>query len=412
MMRRHRWLLGTLSVLAACARKPSAESMAGPMTDMTPEEHARMSAGGNQGAMDSLGTMIRQPVHLTAADEKALGVVYTAVGRETLTKTVRTVGEILTPEPNVVDVTTKVEGFVDRLLVNATGENVRKGEPLLALYSPDLVAAQEEFLVALKLATRVDSTAGEAWRAARATLDAARRRLAWWDITAAQIDALERSGTVTRTMTLVAPADGIVLVKNVVQGQRVLAGERLYQIADLREVWVEGDVFEQDLPFVHVGSQAHIEIAAQPGAHLMGHVSFLYPTVDEQSRTNRVRLTVPNPGMRLKPGMFATIFFDAVIGRDIVTIPRDAVIVTGERNVVFVRGDDGTLRSREVLLGPRSEEKVQVLGGLVPGETIVASANFLVDAESRLASPGDNMPGMQHAIPNPPAPAGGSGHDR
>lgn len=395
--------------LAACRSEPPADAMAG----MTPEEHARMSAGGNQGAMDSQGTVLRQPVRLSPTEEQALGVVYTTVGRETLTRTVRTVGEILTPEPNLVDVTPKVEGFVDRLVVNATGEAVQKGTPLLTLYSPQLVSAQEEFLVALRLAAALDSSAGEAWRSARATLEAARRRLAYWDITPAQIADLERRGTVTRTMTMVAPVSGIVLAKSVIEGQRVMPGDRLYQLADLHDVWVEGDVFEQDLPFVHEGAQAHIEIAARPGEHLMGKVSFLYPTVDVRSRTNRVRLTVPNPGLKLKPGMFATIYFDAEIGRNILAIPRSAVIVTGERNVVFVRDRDGTLHPRDVQLGPQSESQVQVLGGLTAGETIVASATFLVDAESRLANPGSSMPGMQHVVPAPPKPAtGGHDHDR
>ena len=366
---------------------------------MSPEEMAQMGSGGSQGTMDSTGMAIRQPVHLTGDEERALGVVYTTVGLETLTKTVRTVGEVLTPEPNVVEVTPKIQGFVEHLFVDATGSAVRKGEPLLALYSPMLVSAQEEFLVALGLTERVDSTSGDAWRAAQATLEASRRRLGYWDISAAQIAELERSRRVTKTLTLAAPASGIVLRKDVVEGQQVMPGQELYQIADLREVWVEGDVFEQDLQFVRDGVQAHIEIAGRPGEHLMGRVSFIYPTVDIRSRTNKVRLTVPNPGMQLKPGMFATIFIDVVIGRDIVTIPRSAVIVTGERNVVFVRSADGMLRSQEVVLGPRAGERVQVLDGLVAGETIVSSANFLIDAESRLAAPGDNMPGMQHAIP-------------
>lgn len=405
MTRAIRVLLVLAPVLFAACGKESAESGTG---EMTPEEHARMQAGGTQGEMDTTGMAIRQPVHLTAAQERVLGVIYTRVRRDTLGKTVRTVGTVQAAEPNVVDVTPKIEGFVERLLVNTTGETVRRGQPLLSLYSPMLVAAQQELLTARRLVSQLDPSAGEAWQGAEATLDAARRRLAYWDISAAQIAELERSGTVTKTLTLASPANGIVLEKDVLEGQRVMPGQRLYRIADLSEVWVEGEVFEQDIALVREGMQVHIEIAAHPGEHLMGRVSFIYPTVDPTSRTNRVRLTVPNPGGSLKPGMFATIFFDAVIGRDVVVVPRSAVVVTGTRNIVFVRDADGMLQPTDVVLGARADDRVQVLSGLVGGETIVASANFLVDAESRLGSSGGSMPGMQHGAgttePPPSAP--------
>ena len=166
----------------------------------------------------------------------------------------------------------------------------------------------------------------------------------------------------------------------------------------------EGEVFEQDLQFVRLASQAHIEVAAYPGQHVMGRVSFVYPTVDQASRTNRVRVTVPNPGLRLKPGMYATIYFDVQLGPDALVVPMQAVVVTGERNIVFARDAGGTLTPREVVLGARAGDRVQVLSGLANGETIVAAANFLVDAESRLGSTGGAMPGMQHGPDVPAAP--------
>lgn len=389
-----------LVLLGACGQGDPAPTRGG--GDMTPEEHARMQAGGTQGTMDTTGQVLRQAVHLTTEQERALGVVYTGVTRETLSKTVRTVGTIQAPEPNVADVTPKIEGFVEKLFVNTTGETVRRGQPLLSLYSPLLVAAQEEFLTAVRLVSRLTPAAGEAWQSARSTLEASRRRLAYWDITGEQIATLEQSEQVTKTLTLVSPVHGIVLEKDVLEGQRVMPGQRLYRIADLSEVWVEGEVFEQDLSLVKEGMQVHIEIAARPGEHLMGRVSFIYPTVDPVSRTNRVRLTVPNPGLLLKPGMFATVFFDAIIGRDVIAVPRAAVVVTGERNVVFVRDAEGMLQPREVVLGTRSADRVEVLSGLAEGEIIVASANFLVDAESRLSSSGGGMPGMQHGAKEPP----------
>jgi len=360
-------------------------------------------AGGNGPDSDAAEAVDRQAVHLSAEQERALGVVYATVRRETLTRSIRTVGRIEAPEPNVADVTPKIEGFIERLFVASTGETVRRGQPLFTLYSPELVAAQEELLTARRLDARVDSTAGEAWRSAGAMLEASRRRLAYWDITREQIDRLESTGEVTKTLTLVAPVSGIVLEKDVFEGQRVMPGMRLYRIADLTEVWVEGEVFEQDIKFVEEDAQAHIEVAAYPGEHRMGVVSFVYPTVDVQSRTNRVRVTVPNRDLRLKPGMFATIFFDVRVADEALTVPMEAVVVTGERNLVFSRDEDGMLQAREVVLGARAGERIVILSGLSEGERIVGSANFLVDAESRLGGAG-GMPGMQHGGMSTPEP--------
>jgi Cu(I)/Ag(I) efflux system membrane fusion protein len=379
----------------ACGGEPQKE--ASPMAGMTAEEHARMLAGGTAGTTDSSGAEVRSAVQLTPAQERALGVTYTTVRREPLARTVRTVGTIEVAESRIADVTPKVEGFVERLYVDATGAPVRQGEPLLALYAPMLVAAQEELLAARRLVTELAGAAGDDAEArAQAMLDAARRRLAYWDISAEQIARLEQTGEVTRTLTLNSPASGVVLAKDVVEGQRVMPGMSLYRIADLGHVWVEGEVFEQDLTFVREGLQAHIEVAAYPGEHRMGRVTFVYPTVDPASRTNRVRVVVANPDRRLKPGMFATLYFDVIAGDGTIVVPTDAVIVTGERNLVFVRELSGILLPRQVVLGVRSDHLVQVLGGLTEGDVIVASANFLVDAESRLASHGAGMPGMQH----------------
>ena len=394
------------AIVTACAHKPN-ES---PMPGMTAEEHAKMQAGNGAGGMDSVSAPERQMVHLTAQQEKAIGVVYTTVRRATLTRTIRTVGQIAAPEPEIADVSPKIDGFAERLFVSFTGDAVRKGQPMLTIYSPMLVAAEQELLTARRLVSRVDSTAGEAYADARATLDAARRRLAYWDITEAQIARIEQTGEVTKTLTLVSPANGVVLEKNVVEGQRFMAGTPLYRIADLSSVWAEGDVFEQDLQFVHVGSRARIEVSAYPGQELTGRVSFVYPTVDQASRTNRVRVTVPNPGLKLKPGMYATINFDATVGRDVLAVPMRAVVVTGERNVVFVRDAGGMLMPRDVVLGARAGDRVQIVSGLTAGETIVGSGNFLVDAESQLASGGGSMagmPGMQMGAPS----AGGDSAD-
>ncbi|MEE8193644.1 MAG: efflux RND transporter periplasmic adaptor subunit, partial [Gemmatimonadales bacterium] len=228
MKRLHTLIAAAAVLLAACGADDAEES---PMIGMTAEEHARMQAGGTQGEVDSTGAAVRQVVHLSADQAQALGVVYATVRRETLTRTLRTVGRIEPAEPNITDITPKIDGFVEELYVDFTGESVRRGQPLLTLYSPLLVAAQEELLTARRMADRVDSSSGEAWRNAQAMLAAARRRLEYWDITAEQIRRIEETGEVSKTLTLVAPFTGIVLEKNVVEGQRVMAGMRLYRLA-------------------------------------------------------------------------------------------------------------------------------------------------------------------------------------
>jgi Cu(I)/Ag(I) efflux system membrane fusion protein len=389
-------LAGSLA-LAACGGRKDRSPMAG----MTAEEHAKMQSGGAV-ASDTAGAAVRQPVHLTAEQARALGVTYLTVRRDTMSRDIRTVGQIVAPESSITSVTPKIEGFVDHLYVNYTGQLVRRGEALLTLYSPMLVAAEQELLTAKRLAAEVDSGAGEAARYADEMLQSARRRLAYWDITQDQIARIERTGEVARTLTLVAPFDGVVLTKDVIEGQRVMPGMQLYRLADLRTVWVEGDVFEQDLAFVKHGSRAHFELDAYPGEHLMGRVSFVYPTVDPATRTGRVRVTAPNLGLRLRPGMYATMYFDVPVGREVLAVPRQAVVMTGERDLVFVRDSSGMLTPRDVVLGARTDEQVQVLRGLSEGETVVAAANFLVDAESRLAGGGVGMPGMA-GMQTPPA---------
>ena len=373
-------LAGVL-VIGACREKPAPPNMAA-MPDM--------SAGGADTAKN-VGE--RQPVRLTAVQAQALGVTYTVVTRGPLSRSVRTVGQVVPAEPNLAEITPKVDGFVDRLFVDATGVQVRRGEPLLALYSPMLVSAQEELLTALHLAQTIDSTAPEAWRNAQDLVAAARRRLAYWDISEEQIERLERTGEVTKTLTLVAPFDGVVMEKMVVAGQSVMPGMKLYRLANLSTVWVEGEVFEQDLALIRVGAPVRVELTAYPGQTLTGRVAFVWPVVDEQSRTGKVRVALANAKGLIKPGMYATLLFDATVGRDALSLPAEAVVLTGERNLVFVVGKDGALEPRQVTLGARAGDRIQVLDGVAEGERVVASANFLVDAESRLTS-GAGMAGM------------------
>lgn len=371
-------------VLTACRNKSRTEAMAG----MSAEDHAR-------GADTGTGAD-RQPVHLSPAQAGAMGVTYTVVERGPLQRNVRTVGQVAAPESGLTDVTTKIDGFVDRMFVDATGTAVRRGQPLLSLYSPMLVAAQEELLTAKHLAASIESSDSDAWRQAHALVEAARRRLAYWDVSTEQIERLERTGEVTKNLTLVALFDGVVLEKMVVAGQSVAPGMKLFRLADLSTVWIEGEVFEQDFPYVKVGARARVELTADPGRSLTGRVSFVYPVVDERSRTVRVRVALPNPGGVLKPGMYGTLYFDASLGERVLSVPAEAVVMTGERNLVFVVGTTGALQPRDVTLGARAGDRLVVLSGLMEGERIVRSANFLVDAESRLGGGKGmaDMPGM------------------
>lgn len=391
-------LVLTAVALGACGGDPSTEmdaetmEMEGQATPMGEMDHSQHQAG----APDE-----RQAVHLTPEQERALGVRYYTVEPRPLERTIRTVGRIVASESSVAEVSPKIGGFIESLAVNTTGESVRRGQPLMTVYSPALVAAQEELIIAARLAADVGAQTGAAADNARSMLEAAQRRLRYWDITDAQITKLQETGEVTKTLTLVSPVTGVVLEKNVVQGQKVEPGATLYRIADLSEVWVEGEVFERDLALIREGMEAHIEVAAFPGEHLMAQVEFVYPTMDIASRTNRVRIALPNPDDQLKPGMFATVFFDAQVGAEELSVPLEAVIVTGERNLVFTLDESGMLSPREVVLGVHAGDFVQILAGLEAGEEIVAAANFLVDAESRLGTTGGMMPGMQHGAVEP-----------
>jgi Cu(I)/Ag(I) efflux system membrane fusion protein len=213
---------------------------------------------------------------------------------------------------------------------------------------------------------------------------------------------------VEKTLTLRAPAGGYVLEKNVLAGQKIMAGDALYKVADLSTVWVEGEVFEQDIATVRVGQAVHADFDALPGEHRLGRISYIYPTLDPQTRTVRVRVVLPNSDLRLKPGMYATILIAGTERANVLTVPRSAVLATGERSIIFVRDASGSLTPREVSVGAANDERVEILRGLSPGETVVSSATFLVDAESNLGTAlggMGNMPGMDMTTPPKPLPA-------
>jgi Cu(I)/Ag(I) efflux system membrane fusion protein len=338
------------------------------------------------------------------------GVRTVEVRRDTIATALHTAGTVVPDETRIRHLHTKVEGWVERLFVNFTGQEVRAGAPVLTIYSPELLASQEEYLRTRETVARLSSsTLPEVRRAADELLTAARRRLELLDVPAATIAALEAGGPPQRTVTLSAPVSGFVTVKNVVEGHRVEPGEELLQVTDLSRVWIEASLFESDIPRVRLGQRAAVTLPFDPARTLEGRVVFLSPTLDSATRTLPVRIEFPNPGLALRPGMFAEISLDVAATEGLV-IPDSAVIDTGREQVVFVESIDSSFVPRSVTLGARGNGMVQVLKGLGRGEKVAVQANFLLDSESRLrAAFAGAQAAPAAAPPPPPAPAGG-GH--
>jgi len=344
----------------------------------------------------------QEAISLDDRAERRIGVTYAPVTLERLSREVRTVAQVTYDERRVQAIAPKIEGWVEQLHVNYTGQSVTIGEPLLTIYSPMLVSAQQELLLATRLAENMSQADADSRRGAHELRDAARRRLQYWDISDEQIGALERTGSITRVLTLRAPVEGVVVEKRVVAGQRIMAGEALYQVADLRVVWLEGEVFERDLASVRLGQGVVAEFDAFPERPRTGRVSFIYPTLDPDTRTVRVRVELPNRDLQLKPGMYGTIRIQVVQSAATLVVPRSAVLATGERRLVFVRRADGTLEPRDVEIGLSTDDFTQVLRGLSRGDTVVRSATFLVDAESNLSSALGGMGAMPGMDMSPP----------
>lgn len=362
--------------------------------------------GHDHNAMAQASTETQTPVHLDAESARRIGVTYAVVTMKPFRRAVNTVGAVTWDETRLASVNPRIEGWAEKLFVDFTGATVRAGEPLLAVYSPMLVSAQEELILARRLldnATR-DGASRAADNAAE-LLESARRRLRYWDIPEEEIARIEQVGTPQRTLTLRSPASGIIVEKNVVEGSRIMPGMDLYRIADLGRVWIEGEVFEKDLSLVHLGQAASVTFDAYPGETFDGRVTWVYPTVSTESRTGRIRVELANPGQRLKPGMYAKLELEADADRMTLMVPRDAVHFTGERALVFVREADGMLSPRMITPGLAAGTEVQILAGLTEGEVVVASANFLIDAESNMGATMGAMPGMDMGAPASQAPA-------
>ena len=304
-----------------------------------------------------------------------MGIRTGAVTKGPLRRTIRTVGVIDYDETSLVDVTTKYKGWIEKLYVNATGQVVHRGEPLFEIYSPELYSAQTEYVLAVE-----DTTGALAGMKAQAIT-----KLRYFDISDDQIAAIEKSRHATKTLRIDAPRDGTVVEKLAITGQMVDEGMKLYRIADLGMVWVQAQIFEQDLPFVRVGQEALVTLSYLPDREFRGRVAFVYPTVDEKTRTVHVRMEFHNPGYYLKPGMFATVALTAELTAQALLVPDSAVLRSGGEDTVFVARDHGHFEPRTVTLGPRDEnDRYQILSGLREGERVVTSGQFMLDSESQL----------------------------
>lgn len=369
------------------------------------------ATGGHDHASMAMPGDSARPVMLTADQARRIGVTFAPVVASDVPREIRTVGQVTFDETGVTTVSPKVDGWVERLYVDYTGRPVGRGEPLFAVHSPMLVTAQEELLLAHRLARDVAGGSADARAGAEELVASARRRLAYWDVPADVIERVERTGQVERTVTLRSPASGVVVEKNVTQGQRIMAGDALYRLADLGTVWVDGEIYEQDLRAVRRGQPATAEFDAYPGERWTGRIAYVYPTLSPATRTARIRVEIANPGRRLMPGMYATLHVTGAGRAATLTVPRSAVLATGERQLVFVRRSDGRLEPRLVEVGATSDERVEIIRGVSVGDTVVASATFLLDAESNLGTAlggmGD-MPGMEFTLPPSTEPSGGA----
>lgn len=327
-------------------------------------------------------------VEIPQEKQRLIGVRTTEVSIRPLQKIMRTVGRVEYDERRLATVNAKVEGWIERLYVDYTGKYVKKGEPLAEVYSPELVATQQEFLNALRWAKQgSESKSGDINKMlikdADAIVQAARERLKLWDISDDQIRRVEDSGKAVRTLTIYSPVSGYVVQKMAVQGMRVMPGEKLFDVADLSSVWVISDIYEYELPSIKVGETAQIRLSSFPGKDFFSKIDYVYPTLSGETRTAKVRFSLPNPGGQLRPQMFTNVEVKIDLGKKL-SIPDDAVIDTGTRQIVYVDKGDGNFEPREVMLGLSAEGFREVLMGLRAGEKVASSATFLIDSEAQL----------------------------
>jgi len=326
-----------------------------------------------------------------------IGVKTEVAENRKLNKTIRATGKVDYDETKVYSVTTKIMGYVEQLYVDYTGKPVRKGEVLMDLYSPELVTTQQEYLQAIHYKKELEkSSVEEARNGAEDLVQSAKRRLLYWDIPESEIQALEERGTPKKTMTIVSPVDGIVMEKMVLKGQNVMAGTTLYKIVDLSTVWILADVYQFELPWLKIGQPAKIELSYLPGKTFKGTVNYIFPYLNMETKTVQVRIQAANtPSMEFKPEMYVNVTLSSPLEINAVTVSDQAIIRSGQRNIIVVALGGGYFDPRDVTLGITADGFTQVLNGVRAGENIVTSSQFLIDSESNLKAAIDQMKGHE-----------------
>lgn len=362
------------------------------LVPVEPEETGGAGEHGPSGQAE--GESGRPVVRIDPVFVQNIGVQTVPVRRHDLAGEVRTVGYLDYDREKMVVVTVKYEGFIEKVYVNYVGQRVRRGEPLFEIYSPELVQTEQELLSALDYAERMREAPPEAAARAAELVQAARQRLRFWDVTDEQIGRLEETRKVFRTLTVVAPASGVVMRRQPgLEGLAVRPGVEIMHIADLSTLWMRVEVFEGQLALIHPGDPALIRLSYFPGEEFRGRVLFAEPEVNEKSRTVKLVLRVNNPGERLRVGMYADVLFRPQLARQVLAIPRDAVLRTGERSVVVEALGNGRFRPVEVETGVETDELVEIRSGLEEGRQVVVSAQFLIDSESSLRAAMRQMTG-------------------
>ncbi len=341
-------------------------------------------------------------IRISTEKIQRLGVRTEAAAVRALGRTVRASGRVEPDERRVYAITPKFEGYVERLHVNVTGQPVVRGQPLFEVYSPELVSAQREYVIAMQGVQAMGAAGGEAQAGMKQLAESSLARLRNWDLSSEQIAALVKTGEAKRTITFRSPVSGIVTEKKALQGMRFMPGDALYQVTDLSSVWVLADLFEQDIGLVKLGAKASVKMNAYPNQLFEGRITYVYPTLKAETRTVPVRIELANPRQLLKPAMFAQVEVQVGAGGAVLAIPESAVIDTGTRRIVLVQLQEGRFEPREVRLGARSADYVEVQDGVRAGEQVVVAANFLIDAESNLKAV---IGGLGHGSHAPAAPA-------
>ncbi len=334
-------------------------------------------------------------VFISPARQQLIGVRTAEVSRRALETTIRTVGVLAYDETRVVEIHPKIAGWVESVSVDFVGKDVRRGQPLFTIYSPDLVATQKEYLLALKAQAQLGASRVPETRAgATSLLAATRERLRLWDVNDAQIAELERTGEPRKTLTLYSPFDGVVLERNAFPGQYVSPETSTFKIADLSTIWVLGQIFEYELPLVKLGQDAEIQFPyGRSGPPMTGRITFIYPEVDAMTRRVKVRIELHNPGLAFKPESYVTVLVRAAAGQQL-AVPKEAVIDDGDKRYVILALADGYFEPRIINVGEPVDDFYPVLGGLEPGERVVTSAQFLIDSETNLQAAMQAMAGM------------------